>query len=55
MKHKLIALLITGACAATIEATAQPVTKVTFYSPSVVRIVKYPADMKTQPENTASP
>lgn len=50
MKHKLIALLITGACAAVAEATAQPVTKITFYSPSVVRIVKYPADMKTQPE-----
>lgn len=50
MKRKITAILLAGFCLSEVPAAELPATRVVFYSPSVVRIVKYPASMKAMPE-----
>lgn len=47
---KIALTLLSLVCAVGAQASEEITTKVTFYAPGIVRVVKYPASMKTMPD-----
>jgi len=50
MKRLFLSLLLPVVAAVAVSAQEKTVTQVTFYAPSIVRVVKYPASLKAQPQ-----
>lgn len=50
MKRLLSAVLAFVSCTVCLPSVGAPVTKVVFYSPHIVRIVKYPSSFESQPD-----